>query len=189
MITQSSHTCAQKTIVWWLGDNSYVTQPECGAGLGPFFRLQRFLFFQGKFSRDPARSRLWGSRRWVLRFCMFAAQTPRFFSGWGLLGFGNQGSVGVALFDCVWVDGGGVHNADSVDRLKQKELWLWKTSFCVFSSCLQKANLLTAHVSAFLNMYNANTITNIDTINGVTNIDTINSQHQPFQNMTSINIL
>ena len=37
------------------------------------------------------------------------------------------------------------------------------------------ANFLTAHVSVFLNTYNANNITNIDTINGVTNIDTINN--------------
>ena len=35
----------------------------------------------------------------------------------GVLGFENQGSVGVALFDGVRVDGGGVHNADPVDRL------------------------------------------------------------------------
>jgi hypothetical protein len=53
MITQSSHICKQNTIMWWLRDNSYVTQPEWGAGLGPFFPTSRVPFFSGKFLRDP----------------------------------------------------------------------------------------------------------------------------------------
>ena len=49
----------------------------------------------------------------VLQVCSSTTQVLRV----RVLGFENQGSVGVALFDGVRVDGGGVHNADPVDRL------------------------------------------------------------------------